>query len=62
MPDARRLIPLSEGAEILGVNTRTVRRYIAAGKITAYRVGPKLVKVDAADLETLLTPVGGGAA
>jgi excisionase family DNA binding protein len=54
-----RLIGISEGAEILGVNCRTIRRYIAAGKLPAYRVGPRLIKIDAADPQSLLQPVGG---
>jgi hypothetical protein len=40
---------------------RGLRRYIASGRLTAYRVGPRLLKVDLADIEALLVPVGGAA-
>ncbi|SBS78217.1 Gene 36 protein (modular protein) [uncultured Mycobacterium sp.] len=56
------LIPLTEAAKRLGVHYRTVRRWIAAGRIDAVRVGPRLLKVDATQLDRLMSPVGGGAA
>jgi excisionase family DNA binding protein len=57
----KRLMGISEGAEVLGVSCKTIRRYIAAGKLPAYRVGPRLIKIDAADLDSLFQPVGGAA-
>ena len=54
-------VSLSEAAEMLGVTTKTIRRYIAARKLPAYRVGPRLIRVDVADIEALLKPVGGAA-
>lgn len=75
MPDAtvrgrkaRRTTParlsLVEGAAYAGVSTRTLRRYIAAGLLPGYRLGPRLVQVDPADLDRLARriPTGGGAA
>lgn len=53
------LIGLPEAAERCGVHYRTVRRWIADGKLPAVRVGPKLLKVNASDLERVLSPVGG---
>ncbi|WP_267616907.1 helix-turn-helix domain-containing protein [Gordonia bronchialis] len=58
----RRLESLTAAAEYADVSTRTLRRYIAAGRLTAYRVGPRLIKVDLNDLDEMLQPVGGGAA
>jgi excisionase family DNA binding protein len=58
----KRHVALTEAAEYLGVNPRTIRRYIAAGRLTGYRVGPRLIKVDLAELDSLLQPIGGGAA
>jgi excisionase family DNA binding protein len=55
------LVGIPKSAEILGVDARTVRRYIASGKLPAVRVGPRLIKIDVADLEALLVPVGGAA-
>lgn len=58
----RRFASLDEAAEYLGVNPRTVRRLIADGRITGYRLGPKLLRVDLAELESSLTrvPTAGG--
>jgi excisionase family DNA binding protein len=55
------LIGLPEAADRCGVSYRTVRRWIASGQLNAVRVGPKLLKVDAADLAALLQPTGGAA-
>lgn len=56
------LISLNDAADRLGVNYRTIRRWIAAGRIDAVRVGPRLLKIDAAQLDRVMSPVGGGAA
>jgi excisionase family DNA binding protein len=55
------LIGLQEAADRCGVDYRTMRRWIAAGRINAVRIGPRLLKLDAADLAQLVTPVGGNA-
>lgn len=55
------LIGLPEAAERCGVHYRTMRRWVSEGRISAVRVGPKLLKVDAADLAALLQPTGGAA-
>jgi excisionase family DNA binding protein len=57
----KRLESISAAAAYADVHPRTIRRYIAAGRLTAYRVGPRLIKVDIADLEALLTPVAAAA-
>ena len=41
---------LEQAARWLGVSVRTVRRYIAAGVLTGYRLGPRLLRVDAAEV------------
>jgi excisionase family DNA binding protein len=40
-----------EVAKIRGVSGRTVRRWIAEGRLPAYRVGPRLIRIKAEDLE-----------
>ncbi|KLO28405.1 helix-turn-helix domain-containing protein [Mycobacterium haemophilum] len=49
----RQLISIIEAAAVLDISTRTLRRYIAAGRLTAYRIGPRLIKIDAAELDQL---------
>jgi excisionase family DNA binding protein len=46
----------------VGLNSRTIRRYIAEGRITGYRVGPQLIRVDAAELDALASPIPTGGA
>jgi len=46
-------ITISQAAERYGVSTRTIRRWIAAGILTGYRVGPTLIRLDAAEVEAL---------
>ena len=57
----KRLTSLANAAEYADLSQRTIRRYVAAGRLRAYRVGPRLLKVDLDDLDALLTPVGGAA-
>jgi len=62
-PTLRRLESIAGAAEYVGCNSRTIRRYIAAGKLTGYRMGPRLIRVDLAELDALLRPIptAGGA-
>lgn len=48
---------LNEAAERVGVSTRTLRRWIAAGRLTGYRVGPQLIRLDPAEVDALLRPI-----
>lgn len=50
---ASRSLTIAEAAELRGVSTKTIRRWIAAGLIPAYRVGPHLIRLDPADLDRL---------
>jgi excisionase family DNA binding protein len=52
----RQLVGLSAAA-YADVSTRTLRRYIAHGRLTGYRVGPRLVKVDLTELDQLARPI-----
>lgn len=52
-------ISVSDAATKHRVCSKTIRRYIAVGLLPAYRVGPKLIRIDTDDLAALLTPVVG---
>lgn len=54
---ARHLVGLASAAEYAEVHPRTLRRYIASGRLTGYRVGPRLVRVDLNEVNALLRPI-----
>ena len=43
MPD---YVPIATVCKQYSISVRAVRRYIAEGRLTAYRVGPKLIRLD----------------
>jgi excisionase family DNA binding protein len=53
----RRMISLGEAADIIGCHPRTVRRRIAEGQLTGYRMGSRIIRVDQAEVERLLRPL-----
>lgn len=53
----RRLVKIAQAAEYADVHPLTIRRWIAAGRIPGYRLGPKLLKVDLNELEAMLEPI-----
>lgn len=60
---SRRLISLEQAAEYAGVSPRTVRRYVAAGRLTGYRVGPRLIRLDISEVDAMLRqPIPNGRA
>jgi len=46
-----------ETAQSLGVSEKTVERWIAEGRLDAYRIGPRLVRVRRESLEKLKQPI-----
>lgn len=44
-----------DAATRVGVSTKTVRRWIAAGHLRGYRMGPRLLRVDPDELDRMLT-------
>jgi excisionase family DNA binding protein len=49
---------IQQAAAWLGVDPKTVRRYIAQGRLNALRVGPKLIRVERESLLALAKPIG----
>lgn len=56
----RRMSSLPDAAEQFGVSVKTLRRYISAGRITGYRFGPRMLRVDLDELDALLRPLAAG--
>lgn len=53
---------IADAAAYLNCGERTIRRYIAEGRLRAYRLaGQKIIRLDPAEVEALLEPVGGAA-
>ena len=47
---------LTDAAARTNVSVRTLRRWIAEGRLTAYRAGPRLLRVDPDDLDAMMRP------
>ena len=61
MDSPRPYLTIRETAALLALSTRTIHRYIAEGKLKAYRVaGEKVIRIKWEDIETLLIPVSEG--
>ena len=56
-PEARRWGSLPEAAQLRGISTQSLRRYISRGLVYAERVGPKLIRVDLDSVAQLGTPL-----
>ena len=54
------LLTIDQTADYLSCSKQTVRRYIAAGELPAYRVGARAVRLRLADIDAMLRriPVG----
>jgi excisionase family DNA binding protein len=57
----RRYVKIAEAAEYLQVTTRTVRQMVADGRLTAYRSGSRLVRLDLNEIDAAVKPFGGAA-
>lgn len=47
------MVTLQQAADMVGVHERTIRNWMAAGRLEGFRVGPKLLKFRRADIEKL---------
>lgn len=54
-------ITIQQAADYLGVNARTVRYMIADGRLTAYSLGPRVIRLRKSDVDAALVPYGGAA-
>lgn len=53
--DRSKLMTVPEFASEAGLSDRTIRRYIADGRIEAYRLGPQALRVHRDQLDRLYT-------
>lgn len=57
----RRYVTIAEAAEYLQVSGRTIRQMIADGRLTGYRSGTRLVRLDLNEIDAAMQPFGGAA-
>ncbi|WP_377644660.1 excisionase family DNA-binding protein [Oryzobacter terrae] len=48
---------LADAAKRTGLSIRTLRRRIAMGELTAYRAGPRVIRLDPEDVDRLMVRV-----
>ena len=61
-PKLGRPASIPAAAERYEVHHTTVRRWISDGRITGYRFGPKMLRVDLDEIDALLRPLATGGA
>lgn len=52
-----KFLTIAEAADRLSVDPKTIRRYISAGKLTGYRLGSHLIRLDPMQVDGLLRPM-----
>jgi excisionase family DNA binding protein len=50
----RKMLTPTQAAHYAGISPRTLRRYITEGRLIGYRLGPRVIRIDLADLDALL--------
>lgn len=58
MEQPTELLTLAETAQLLKVSVVTLKRWLRQGHLTAYRVGPRALRIRRTDLDALLSPAG----
>ncbi|MGV9710728.1 helix-turn-helix transcriptional regulator [Gordonia sp. NPDC003424] len=53
-----RYLSLQDVAAELGVSDRTIRRYIADGKLSAFRPSTRTIRIDPAELDRFISQGG----
>ena len=54
-------LTINQAAERLGVHPVTVRRYLARNILRGYRIGPRMIRIRADDIDAMSKPIGGAA-
>jgi excisionase family DNA binding protein len=50
-------LTIKEAAAYAKASERTIRRWIARGDLAAFRIGPKMVRIEQVDLDRLTRPI-----
>src|ERR1700753_4035250 len=50
---------IRQAAEYHGVDQKTIRRWIAQGRLMAQRIGPRLIRLDRDEVLSLVRRIGG---
>ncbi len=53
----RRLGSIPTAAEAAACSTKTIRRLIASGDLTGYRLGTRMIRVDLDELDAIMRPI-----
>lgn len=56
-PTPPRYVSIRDAAAYLGLTDGGVRKFIAEGRLTGYRVGKRAIRVDLHEVEGLLHPI-----
>ena len=54
---ARRLASINQAADYAACSSKTIRRRIADGSLTGYRMGSRLIRVDLDELDAIMRPI-----
>jgi excisionase family DNA binding protein len=54
------LLTIAEATRLLKVGRTTLHRWLKTGRLRAYHVGPKAVRIRRGDLDAMLTPIDQG--
>ena len=60
-PKVRRWASITAAAEHYQIGNRTLRQMIYDGKVTGYKLGPQLLRVDLNEIDALMEPTTNGA-
>lgn len=52
--EQKKMLSIAQVAEQLDLSTRTVHRYITAGRLRAYKVAPRVIRIDPDDVAAQL--------
>lgn len=58
---ARQELSIKQAAHRKGVAEITIRRWVSSNMLAAHRVGPRLIRIYADDLDAMGAPIGGAA-